>query len=82
MFDIINKKINVDELRETICDYIDENLIEHVLNRNAKNVDLIEIGVNLDKYFNKIFSFDNTTNKIMKPDIILIENQISQLLIE
>jgi hypothetical protein len=78
-FDIANKKINVDELRETICDYIDENLIEHVLNRNAKNVDLIEIGVNLDKYFNKMFSFDNITNKIMKPDIILIENQISPI---
>lgn len=78
-FDIINKKINIDELRESICDYIDENLIEHVLNRNAKNVDLIEIGVNLDKYFNKMFSFDNTTNKIMKPDIILIENQISPI---
>ena len=32
-FDIINKKIKIDELRESICDYIDENLIEHVLNR-------------------------------------------------
>lgn len=78
-FDIANKKINVDELRESVCDYIDENLIEHVLNRNAKNVDLIEIGVNLDKYFNKMFSFDKDNIEIIKPDIILIENQISPI---
>ena len=78
-FDISNKKINVDELRESVCDYIDENLIEHVLNRNAKNVDLIEIGVNLDKYFNKMFSFDKDNSEIIKPDIILIENQISPI---
>ena len=42
-------------------------------------MDLIEIGVNLDKYFNKMFSFDKDDSEIMKPDIILIENQISPI---
>lgn len=81
LFDVENKKIPTDDLRETMCEYIDDHLIEHVLNRNAKNVDLIEIGTNMDIYFNKLFDVINssTSASFSKPDIVLIENQISPI---
>jgi hypothetical protein len=72
-------KISTEELRSLVCDYIDENLIENVISRNAKNVDLVEIGRNLDKYFTTMFDNSNPINNFEVPDIILIENQISPI---
>lgn len=81
-------KIPTEELRSLICEYIDDNLVENVISRNAKNVDLVEIGRNLDKYFTNMFDIPNlesksTTGNQTKqfeiPDIILIENQISPI---
>jgi hypothetical protein len=69
-------KCPVDELRENICNHISDNLMESVMTRNAKNVDLVEIGVNMDKYFSQLFNDDTG---LLKPDVVIIENQISPI---
>ena len=69
-------KCPVDELRENICNHINENLMESVMTRNAKNVDLVEIGVNMDRYFSQLFNDDTG---LLKPDVVIIENQISPI---
>lgn len=75
-------KYSTDDLRMMVCEYIEENLYECVMTRSAKNVDLVEIGRNMDKYFTKLFDNENEDEKSSKfeiPDIILIENQISPI---
>lgn len=69
-------KCPTEELRENICNHINDNLMESVMTRNAKNVDLVEIGINLDKYFSKLFNDDTG---LLKPDVVIIENQISPI---
>lgn len=71
-------KYSTDDLRMMVCEYIEENLYECVMTRSAKNVDLVEIGRNMDKYFTKLFDNENGL-KMAIPDIILIENQISPI---
>lgn len=69
-------KCTVDELRENLLGYISDNLMETVMTRNAKNVDLVEIGVNMDKYFSRMFNHDDG---LLRPDVVIIENQISPI---
>jgi hypothetical protein len=69
-------KCPVEELRENICNHINDNLMESVMTRNAKSVDLVEIGVNMDKYFSQLFNDDTG---LLKPDVVIIENQISPI---
>lgn len=71
-----NTKMTVDILRDTLCDFIDTNLMESVMTRNAKNVDLIEIGRNMDTYFSRLFCDDGG---LLRPEIVIIENQISPI---
>ena len=73
---LVGPKRSLGELRDFVCEHVTDNLMESVASRNAKNVDLVEIGVNLDKYFAELFRDDGG---LLRPDVVLIENQISPI---
>lgn len=74
-FDIKTNKVPIAEIRQLVCDYIESNLLECVTTRSAKDIDLVEIGRNMDAHFRNRFSVD----KLPQPNIVLIENQISPI---
>tara|TARA_Y100000389_G_scaffold78530_1_gene75306 strand:- start:6096 stop:6932 length:837 start_codon:yes stop_codon:yes gene_type:complete len=76
-------------LYDLIVKYRDNSCLQNVVTYNAKDLNLIDIGVNIKQKFNEIFcnssiyaDIDNVTNKkidISSIDIILLENQIGPI---
>jgi len=77
VFDISVTKIPISEIRLLVLDYIETNLLESVVVRSAKDIDLVEIGRSLHQFFTQKGIEWTTKNCI--PDIVLIENQISPI---
>lgn len=63
-----NKNEYVDKIRI----FLENNYFDIVENKNANNINLIDIGRNLVNYFDKLFNN-------YKIDVVLIENQISPI---
>lgn len=77
-FGIQTTKVPLDNLRQTLCEYIDLHFFESIVVRAAKDIDLIEIGLSLHNYFtNKANQWSNENIKCI--DLVLIENQISPI---
>lgn len=64
-----NNKLNNEDKKINIIEVIESNFLCFVQNTKANDFSLIEIGININKIFNELFS-----NHF---DLILIENQIS-----
>lgn len=71
-------RANTEALREAVLSYTESHLMECVMTRNAKDIDLVEIGRNLDKHFSQLFC-DTVSTGLLRPDIVIIENQISPI---
>lgn len=69
--DISYCNLNNENDKNNIIEYIQSKLLCHIENVNTNNISLIDIGINVNKIFNNLF----TTSF----DLILIENQISPL---
>lgn len=76
-FDIPITKVPTDEIRTLVVDYIESNLLESVVVRSAKDVDLVEIGKGLHQFLSQ--KGTEWTSKDSIPEIVLIENQISPI---
>ena len=74
VFDITTTKKSESELKEALTTLIDEQYMECVTTRSAKDIDLIEIGRSLHRCLN-----DLSSKWDVKPSIVLIENQISPI---
>lgn len=68
-------KIKKTELIKLINNHINEIFFEHVESKNANEVNLFNIGVNLKNKFNELFKNETTINHV------IIENQIGPLAI-
>ena len=64
------KKVNLVAL---INDYIDHHYLQTIESKNAADVDLFNIGLNIKTKFNKLFENEGTI------DSVIIENQISPI---
>ena len=67
------KKSKKAELVTLINDYIHTNYLQTIESKNAADVDLFNIGVNIKTKFNKLFEEEGTI------DYVIIENQISPI---
>ena len=63
------------ELLKNIKEFIDNNYLEEVMIINTNEINLIDIGININLELNKLFKI----NELKKIDTILIENQISPI---
>lgn len=77
LFDITVTKVSTDQIRTLLLEHIENHLLESVVVRSAKDIDLVEIGHSLHHYFTNKANEWNSKSCI--PDIILIENQISPI---
>ena len=68
-------KTKKSNLIKIINEYININFFQPIESKNAANVDLFNIGVNIKTKFNKIFENEETI------DYVIIENQIGPLAI-
>jgi len=75
--DIPTTKVPTDEIRMLLCDYIDNHLLESVVVKSAKDIDLVEIGRALHRVFTQKAIEWNSKDCI--PEQVLIENQISPI---
>jgi hypothetical protein len=66
-------KIKKVDLVKLINDYISNNYFQTIESKNAADVDLFNIGVNIKTKFNKLFENEGTI------DYVIIENQISPI---
>ena len=66
-------KIKKIDLVKLINDYITNNYLQTIESKNAADVDLFNIGVNIKTKFNKLFENEGTI------DYVIIENQISPI---
>jgi hypothetical protein len=66
-------KIKKANLVTLINDYIQTNYFQTIESKNASEVDLFNIGVNIKTKFNKLFENEETI------DYVIIENQISPI---
>jgi hypothetical protein len=66
-------KIKKANLITLINDYINNNYFQTIESKNASEVDLFNIGVNIKTKFNKLFENEGTI------DYVIIENQISPI---
>ena len=69
------KKLSKDELIKIIKDYVYNNYLEQIIKVNANDINLIDIGRNLNIEFNKFFEKID----IKTIDVVLLENQISPI---
>ena len=69
------KKVSKEELIKIIKDYVYNNYLEEIIKTNANDVNLIDIGRNLNIEFNKFFEKID----IKTIDVVLLENQISPI---
>lgn len=69
------KKLSKEELIKLIKNYINDNYLEQIITINANDINLIEIGKNLNTELNKLF--ENIDIKMI--DAVLLENQISPI---
>ena len=67
------KKVKKVELVKLINDYIHTNYFQTIESKNASEVDLFNIGLNIKTKFNKLFEEEGTI------DYVIIENQISPI---
>tara|TARA_X000000368_G_scaffold393202_1_gene358707 strand:- start:968 stop:1771 length:804 start_codon:yes stop_codon:yes gene_type:complete len=70
-----NKSISKNELIKLIEDHINNTCLNKIEQLNAKDINLIDLGINLKKEFNELF----TNIDLHKIDIIILENQISPI---
>tara|TARA_B110000444_G_C18817418_1_gene585870 strand:- start:44 stop:850 length:807 start_codon:yes stop_codon:yes gene_type:complete len=70
-----DKSTSKNELIKLIDEHINNTCLNVVEILNANNIKLIDIGINLKKEFNDLFSISELVNI----DIILLENQISPI---
>tara|TARA_Y100000389_G_C17440922_1_gene508504 strand:- start:62 stop:862 length:801 start_codon:yes stop_codon:yes gene_type:complete len=66
-----NNNLNTLDKKLSIIDFIKTNFLCTIESENTNNISLIDIGININKIFNKLFT--------IQFDLILIENQISPL---
>ena len=69
------KKLSKEELIKLIKDYVYNNYLEQIITFNANDINLIEIGKNLNIELNKLFEKID----IKTIDVVLLENQISPI---
>tara|TARA_Y100000389_G_scaffold40077_1_gene34582 strand:- start:5942 stop:6751 length:810 start_codon:yes stop_codon:yes gene_type:complete len=69
------KKLLKDELIKIIKDYVYNNYLEQIIKVNANDINLIDIGRNLNIELNKFFEKID----IKTIDVVLLENQISPI---
>jgi len=77
VFDIAITKVPIDQIRTLLIDYIESNLLESVVVRSAKDIDLVEIGHALHLFFSQ--KAVEWTLRDSMPKWVLIENQISPI---
>jgi hypothetical protein len=70
---VFEKKIKKTELIDSINEYISNHYFQPVENKNAADVNLYDIGLNIKSHFDNIFSKEETI------DYVIIENQISPI---
>ena len=63
------------ECIKIIKDYVTDNYLEEITFTNANNINLIELGINLNNELNKLFNVID----LKTIDIVLLENQISPI---
>lgn len=76
-FDLANTKVPAEEQRTKLCEYIENHLMESVVVRSAKDIDLVEIGRALHHFFTQKAAEWKAKDCI--PQVVLIENQISPI---
>jgi hypothetical protein len=76
-FDIAIAKVPTDEIRTALFDYIESHLLESVVVRSAKDIDLVEIGRALHQVFT--LKANEWESRDCLPELVLIENQISPI---
>tara|TARA_B100000900_G_C20533090_1_gene697155 strand:- start:445 stop:1248 length:804 start_codon:yes stop_codon:yes gene_type:complete len=70
-----DKSISKNELIKLIEDYINNTCLNVIEKLNANDINLIDLGINLKKEFNELF----TDIDLHNIDIIILENQISPI---
>lgn len=70
-----DKSITKNDLIELILDHINNTCLNVIEILNANNINLIDLGINLKKEFNQLFS----SLDLDTIDIIILENQISPI---
>lgn len=83
------ENIKKQSLYDLIVKYRDDSCLQNIVTYNAKDVNLIDIGVNIKQKFDQIFrnssiypdisNVSNTKLDISSIDIILLENQIGPI---
>ncbi len=70
-----DKSISKNDLIKLIEDHVNNTCLNVIEILNANNINLIDLGINLKKEFNELFS----TIDLQNIDIIILENQISPI---